>query len=65
VAPRGLPDQGERHPLVHPPPDHNSVCIRDLALQAFERDTWIACVLANPDGPDLERYLAATQDFRA
>ena len=51
--------------LVHPPPDHNAVCIWDLALQAFERDAWIACVLDNPDGPDLERYLATTKDFRA
>ena len=51
--------------LVHPPPDHNSVCIWDLALQSFEREAWIACVLANPDGPDLERYLATTKDFAA
>ena len=51
--------------LVHPPPDHNAVCIWDLALQSFEREAWIACVLANPDGPDLERYLATTKDFEA
>ena len=51
--------------LVHPPPDHNAVCIWDLALQTFEREAWIACVLANPDGPDLERYLATTKDFEA
>src|SRR5262245_48734210 len=51
--------------LVHPPKDYNSVCVWDLALQAFERDAWIACVLGKAGGPDLERYLATTKDFRA
>jgi hypothetical protein len=51
--------------LVHPPDDYNSVCVWDLALQAFEREAWIACVLGNPDGPDLDRYLTTTRDFHA
>ncbi len=38
-------------------PDHNSVCVWDLALQCFERQAWLACVLANPRGPDLDAYL--------
>jgi len=38
--------------------DHNSVCVWDLALQSHERAAWLRTVLANPDGPDLERYLA-------
>ena len=51
--------------LAHPPKDFNSVCVWDLALQTFERDAWIECVLDNPSGPDRERYLATTRDFRA
>ncbi len=41
------------------PSDYNSVCVWDLYLQAFERRAWVERVLANPDGPDLESYLAA------
>lgn len=43
--------------LYEAPPDHNSVCIWDLAVQAFERDAWLPHVLASPTGPDVERYL--------
>ncbi len=39
-------------------PDHNSVCVWDLAVQCFERQAWLECVLASPSGPDLEAYLA-------
>ena len=33
-------------------------CVWELAVVDFERRAWIEDVLANPDGPDLERYLA-------
>ncbi len=32
-------------------------CVWDLAVIGFERQAWIECVLANPNGPDLEAYL--------
>ena len=44
--------------LVVPDPDHNSVCVWDLAVQCFERQAWLECVLDNPRGPDVEAYLA-------
>ena len=44
--------------ITLPPADFNSVCIWDLAVQAFERKAWLECVLRNPSGPDLERYLS-------
>lgn len=33
-------------------------CIWDLRVIWFEREAWVKTVLANPSGPDLERYLA-------
>lgn len=42
--------------------DHNSVCIWDLSVQWLEREAWIACVMNNPAGPDLEAYLARRID---
>ncbi len=42
--------------------DFNSVCVWDLYLQAFERQAWMAHVLANPEGPDLDAYLDARLD---
>lgn len=33
-------------------------CVWDLAVIGFERDAWIATVLANGQGPDREGYLA-------
>ena len=44
--------------LLVPGADHNSVCVWDLAVQCFERQAWVECVLENPRGPDLEAYLA-------
>ena len=44
--------------LVVPDADHNSVCVWDLAVQCFERQAWVECVLDNPRGPDVEAYLA-------
>jgi hypothetical protein len=32
-------------------------CVWELAIVDFERRAWIEDVLANPDGPDLDRYL--------
>ena len=29
-----------------------------VLFQYFERQAWIECVLTNPNGPDLEAYLA-------
>ena len=39
------------------PPDGLTACVWDLAIIAFEREAWLDAVLANPEGPDLERYL--------
>lgn len=33
-------------------------CVWELGIIDFERRAWIADVLANPSGPDLERYLS-------
>lgn len=33
-------------------------CVWELGAIDFERRAWIEDVLANPDGPDVERYLA-------
>jgi len=35
-------------------------CTWDLRVLSFEREAWVETVLANPSGPDLERYLART-----
>lgn len=32
-------------------------CTWDLAVIGFERDAWVRDVLANPEGPDLARYM--------
>ncbi len=37
-------------------------CVWELAIVDFERRAWIEDVLANPNGPDLERYLARRLD---
>ena len=33
-------------------------CVWELAVQAHERQAWLRHVLANPQGPDVEAYLA-------
>lgn len=33
-------------------------CVWDLQVIAFERDAYVECVLARPEDPDLEGYLA-------
>ncbi|MEA3200151.1 MAG: hypothetical protein QOE90_1579 [Thermoplasmata archaeon] len=45
-------------PLRPNPPEGPSVCVWDLAVQWREREAWVAHVLADPKGPDLESYLA-------
>lgn len=42
------------------PPDYNSVCVWDLAVQAWERDVWVECVMKRPHRPDFEAYLGRT-----
>ena len=37
-------------------------CVWELAIVDFERRAWIQDVLANPAGPDLERYLERRLD---
>lgn len=37
-------------------------CVWELEIVDFERRAWLADVLANPDGPDVERYLARHVD---
>lgn len=48
--------------LSSPPKDHCSVCVWEVYVQSFERHSWIAYMLNNPDGPDLESYLTARLD---
>ena len=33
-------------------------CVWEMAVHAFEREAWLATVLQNPPGPDLDAYLA-------
>ncbi len=54
VAPADRP--GELTPAG---PADFTACTWDLAVLAFERNAWLAAVLQNPGGPDLERYLQA------
>lgn len=54
TAPADRP--GELQPV---PPGGPTACVWDLAIIAFERQAWLDAVLANADGPDLERYLEA------
>ena len=39
-------------------PDQAAGCVWELGVVDFERRAWLEDVLANPDGPDLERYLS-------
>jgi len=48
----GLP--GHLHPATAEDP---IACVWDLAVIDHERRAWIDCVLARPDGPDVEAYL--------
>lgn len=33
-------------------------CVWDLRVMWFEREAWVETVLANPTGPDIEKYLS-------
>lgn len=55
------PDDGPID-LKPPPEDHNTVCVWEVYLMSFERHSWLAYMLNNPDGPDLESYLTARLD---
>ena len=48
--------------LEAPAKDHNSVCVWEIYVQSFERHAWLAYVLNNPDGVDLNSYLTARLD---
>lgn len=48
--------------LRPPPEDHNAVCVWEIYLMSFERHSWLAYVLNNPDGPDLDSYWTARLD---
>ena len=37
---------------------HLGPCVWELAVQAHEREAWLRHVLQNPNGPDLDAYLA-------
>ncbi len=39
-------------------PEHRGPSVWDLAVLAHEREAWLAHVLVNPGGPDVENYLA-------
>lgn len=47
--------------LADPGPDHNSVCIWDLALQWHERQAWIEEVLTGTHRPEPDRLAAYTR----
>ena len=40
-----------------PARDHESACVWDLAILAFERDAWVATMLSDGQPESLERYL--------
>ena len=42
--------------------DQTAGCVWELGVVDFERRAWLEDVLANPAGPDLERYLARELD---
>jgi hypothetical protein len=46
-------DPGAMRPLANP----GAGCVWELGVLDFERRAWIADVLANPAGPDIEGYL--------
>jgi hypothetical protein len=51
-------DPSAMTPLVHA----SAGCVWELEVIDFERRAWLADVLANPGGPDVERYLSRQLD---
>ena len=47
---------------LEPAPETALSCVWELGIVEFERRAWIADVIGNPDGPDLERYLSRRFD---
>jgi hypothetical protein len=65
--------ENELHQRIHVSPKDEPIafaqvenqpagCVWELEIVNFERRAWIDDVLANPDGPDLERYLGRRVD---
>jgi hypothetical protein len=65
--------QNELHQRIFVSPKHDPAalaqvenqpagCVWELEVVDFERRAWLTDVLANPRGPDLERYLSRTFD---
>ena len=48
-----LDSPGRMQPIVHP----GAGCVYELGIVDFERRAWLADVLADPAGPDLDLYL--------
>lgn len=55
-------DPSELRPAENSDP---SVCVWDLRLQAFERETWIKHILCKADAPDFDGYLAERLNEKA
>ncbi|MEU8876610.1 hypothetical protein AB0D24_36810 [Streptomyces javensis] len=49
----------ERPDALMPHPGEAIGCVWELAVTDFERRAWLRHVLANPEGPDRDGYLAA------
>ena len=58
--------ENELHSTIHAGPALDAMepvtptalgCVWELGIVEFERRAWIADVIGNPDGPDLDRYL--------
>ena len=57
VSPADKPEQ-----LDYVTPSGLTACVWDLRVLCFERQAWVDAILNNPEGPDLERYLAYRLD---
>jgi hypothetical protein len=56
VAPKAEPK------ALEPVFDQPAGCVWELAVVDFERRAWLEDVLANPAGPDIQRYLERRLD---
>lgn len=48
----------DRPDALRPHPGEAIGCVWELAVTDFERRAWLRHVLANPEGPDLDAYVA-------
>jgi hypothetical protein len=53
---------GETTDRMEPVPETALGCVWELGIIEFERRAWIADVIGNPDGPDVDRYLSRRFD---